>query len=104
MLLDYRGKIYRLGKGEFLERFFEWDENFAEWMAEQGKVEELSSDHWKVLKFLREFYEEKRSVPVLADVINGTGFEEEYINELFKEGFRWACRIAGLPNGGDYKK
>ena len=66
---------------------------------------EMSDDHWEVVNFLREYYQEYQIAPavrVLTKAIKQTLGPEKgnarYLYELFPCGpAKQACKIAGLP-------
>ena len=91
----------------------EWEAARSEWWEQaKGQLEmakldnaELSSAHWEVINFLREYYDEYQIAPavrVLTKAIGKTlGPEKgnsQYLYELFPYGpAKQACKIAGLP-------
>jgi tRNA 2-thiouridine synthesizing protein E len=76
-----------------------WDENIALALAkaEEG-LEELSDEHWKVINYIRGFYEENDIAPMVRKVCKNSGFSLKHIFELFPSGpAKGACKLAGLP-------
>ena len=58
----------------------------------------LTSTHWEIIRFLRDFYETKHNIPTLCEVCEAHGLDLDAFEELFPEGYRrGACRAAGLP-------
>ena len=83
----------------FLRHFEEWSESVAEALAAESGMDGLTGDHWRVIRFLREFYDYNRRPPLNNQIKKGTGFSLLQIEKLFPEGFKYgARRIAGLPN------
>ena len=82
----------------FFWRSVDWHEEVAEALAhEEGFA--LTADHWKVIRFLREFYNYQGRAPLNRQLTKGTGFSMLYIENLFPGGIKnGARRIAGLPN------
>ena len=76
----------------------------AEKMANDDDIE-LSDEHWDVINFLREYYEEYQIAPAVRVLIKAIkksmGPEignNKYMYELFPYGpAKQACKIAGLP-------
>ncbi len=81
-----------------------WSESLADLIAEDEDIE-MSDDHWEVVNFLRNYYEEYQIAPairVLTKAIKKKlGPEKgnsQYLYELFPYGpAKQACKIAGLP-------
>jgi len=81
-----------------------WSEELAGLIAE-GEDIEMGDDHWEVVNFLRNYYEEYQIAPairVLTKAVKKTlGPEKgnsQYLYELFPYGpAKQACKIAGLP-------
>ena len=82
----------------------QWSEDVAKVLASTDNAE-LTQNHWEVLNFLREYYDEYQIAPavrVLTKAIGKTlGAEKgnsEYLYGLFPYGpGKQACKIAGLP-------
>lgn len=75
-----------------------WTEALAAAIAKTEEVEELTEDHWKVINYLREYYQEFGIAPMIRKLCKQTGFKLNYIYELFPSGpAKGACKIAGLP-------
>ena len=81
----------------------DWSEALAESLArEEGIV--LTDAHWTVIRFVREWYEQRRVAPDARHVIKHLaawrGEQSEGRNELFRlfpYGYvKQACRIAGM--------
>jgi tRNA 2-thiouridine synthesizing protein E len=86
-------------EGFFSDKEF-WSVEAAENLAkvhEIGKYS-LSDDHWKVIKFVREYYEKNGRGPAIIKVVKHTGFSLKQICQLFPCGLvKGAYRLAGLP-------
>lgn len=75
-----------------------WNEQLALAIAHTEDVENLTEDHWKVIHYLREYYQEFGIAPMIRKLCKETGFKLKYIYELFPSGpAKGACKIAGLP-------
>ena len=75
-----------------------WSEELAAAIAKTEEVDELTEDHWKVINYLREYYQEFGIAPMIRKLCKQTGFKLNYIYELFPSGpAKGACKIAGLP-------
>jgi len=85
------------------ESFFwdaeDWSEEVAETLARETGLHELTETHWKVIRFLREYYFLNGRSPLNHQLKTGVGMSMLDLEKLFPEGIkRGARRIAGLPN------
>lgn len=80
-----------------------WDESVAAMLADNEGIS-LNEDHWTVLKYMRQFYEEHRVAADARFVIKhlaekcGLGRQaKRRLFELFPYGYvKQACKIAGM--------
>jgi len=79
-----------------------WNEDVAKALATTEGVEDLNPDHWKVVNYLRDYYEKFQVAPMIRKLCKETGFSLKEIYELFPSGpAKGACKVAGLakPTG-----
>jgi len=82
----------------FIQEPDKWSEELALTIAKTEEVEDLTEDHWKVINYLRSYYQEFGIAPMIRKLCKETGFQLKYIYELFPSGpAKGACKIAGLP-------
>jgi TusE/DsrC/DsvC family sulfur relay protein len=83
----------------FLLQPEKWNQTVACWLAQtQEGIAELSEDHWKVIRFLRQYWEQHGLAPMIRLLCQETGFSLRKIYELFPSGpAKGACKVAGLP-------
>ncbi len=75
-----------------------WDERVALALASTEGVNELTDDHWKVVHYLRDYYQQFGVAPMIRKLCKQTGFKLKEIYELFPSGpAKGACKVAGLP-------
>ena len=82
----------------------QWDESVAKEMAKIDNCD-LSQNHWDVINFLREYYEEYQIAPAVRVLTKAIGKKlgadkgnSKYLYELFPYGpAKQACKYAGLP-------
>ena len=61
------GKKVVLDEDCFLQNTEDWDEKIAEWMARELEgIQQLTDDHWKVIRYLREYWETYGSCPPIT--------------------------------------
>ena len=90
------------GEGYLLDPA-DWNEQVAEELARQEQIV-LSAEHWAVIRFMRQYYEQRQIAPDARHVIkflagyrgaSGTGRNDLF--RLFPYGYvKQACRIAGM--------
>lgn len=98
------GNTFAADEEGYLTDISEWNEELAVLIAQDEKIE-MNDDHWEVVKFLREYYEEYQIAPairVLTKAVKKRMGEEKgnskYLYDLFPYGpAKQACKIAGLP-------
>ncbi len=97
--IEKRGKKFEVNEEGFLAYPDEWNEETAEILAgEEEGIDQLTEDHWKVIHYIRDYYNEKNLAPMVRKVCKNTGFKLKYIFELFPSGpAKGACKVAGLP-------
>ena len=88
----------------YLKNSADWSEPLAESIAQREAIT-LTSEHWQVIHFVRDFYTEFNTSPAIRMLVKAMAkkFGEEkgnsrYLFRLFPEGpAKQATKIAGLP-------
>ena len=88
----------------FLVNLTDWTKDIAVEMAKGDDIE-LSEEHWEVIDFLREYYEEYQIAPAVRVLTKAIGKKmgkdkgnSKYLYSLFPYGpGKQGCRFAGLP-------
>lgn len=76
----------------------DWTEAVAAALAGGEGVEELTEEHWKVMHYLRDYYQKFGVAPMIRKLCKETGFPLKKIYDLFPSGpAKGACKLAGLP-------
>jgi tRNA 2-thiouridine synthesizing protein E len=79
----------------------DWNEEIAQVLAQDEDIQ-LSEDHWDAIRFMREFYEERRVAAdarfVIRHLARRMGKDaQKRLFELFPYGYvKQACKIAGM--------
>ena len=82
----------------FIQDPEKWNDAVAQDLAKTEGVESMSEDHWKVVKYLRDYYLKFGMAPMIRKLCKETGFALKQIYELFPSGpAKGACKVAGLP-------
>lgn len=80
----------------------EWNERVALALGSTEDVSELTDDHWKLINYLRDYYQKYGIAPMIRKLCKETGFTLKRVYELFPSGpAKGACKVAGLakPTG-----
>lgn len=104
MPLEIDGKTYETDEEGYLANLSDWKPELAEAMAKADGAD-LSNNHWEVINFLREYYEEYQIAPAVRVLTKAIGKKlgkdkgnSKYLYELFPYGpAKQACKYAGLP-------
>lgn len=79
----------------------DWSETLAEAFARQENIQ-LTTDHWDVIRFMREYHEEHQVIPDARFAIKHLSIRlgkeaRNKLFELFPYGYvKQACKIAGM--------
>lgn len=104
MALEVGGKSVETDEEGYLVNLADWDEEIANELAKSEGVE-MTENHWEVVNFLREYYNEYQIAPAVRVLTKAIGKKlgpekgnSKYLYELFPYGpAKQACKIAGLP-------
>ena len=81
----------------FLTEYDEWGEDIATELAANIGVE-MTDDHWALIKWLREDFQEKGETATTRRVQDGSGFPTKHQFQLFpKKPAQKLAYLAGLP-------
>ncbi len=104
MSIEIEGKSYETDEEGYLANLSDWNHELAEAMARMDGCD-LTENHWEVVNFLREYYEEYQIAPAVRVLTKAIGKRlgkdkgnSKYLYELFPYGpAKQACKYAGLP-------
>ncbi len=102
--IDVAGKSIEVDEEGYLANRDDWNKDIADVMAKADDCE-LTDNHWEVLNFLREYYDEYQIAPAVRVLTKAIGKKlgsdkgnSKYLYELFPYGpAKQACKYAGLP-------
>jgi tRNA 2-thiouridine synthesizing protein E len=102
--IEVSGKTYETDEEGYLINLGEWNEDVANYIAGTENVN-MSEQHWEVVNFLRDYYNEFQIAPAVRVLTKAIGKKlgpekgnSQYLYELFPYGpAKQACKIAGLP-------
>lgn len=82
----------------FLEDPDMWTETACQILAKSEGVDDLTEDHWKIINYLRNYFQTYGVAPMIRKLVKDTGYDLAKIYELFPSGpAKGACKAAGLP-------
>jgi TusE/DsrC/DsvC family sulfur relay protein len=102
--IEVAGKSYETDEEGYLVNLADWNKDVAEYIAKTENVN-MSEQHWEVVNFLREYYDEYQIAPAVRVLTKAIGKKlgpekgnSQYLYDLFPYGpAKQACKIAGLP-------
>lgn len=95
---DHQGVRTTLDPDGFLLHPEEWSRRMARALADADGVPELTDEHWKVMEFVRGYWQEHGVAPMVRLLCRETEMSLKRIYELFPQGpAHGACKYAGLP-------
>jgi len=96
--VEIGGREFEVDGDGFLLQPETWDEDVARLFATTDGTGELTEKHWAVIKYIRQYWQEKDMAPMVRKVCQNSGLRLREVYELFPMGpAKGACRIAGLP-------
>ena len=104
MAIEVNGKSYETDEEGYLVNLSEWDEDVGMELA-KGENIDMTPNHWEVVNFLRDYYNEFQIAPAVRVLTKAIGKKlgpekgnSQYLYELYPYGpAKQACKIAGLP-------
>ena len=72
MAIEVNGKSFETDEEGYLANLNDWEKDVATVMAKEDDIE-LSDDHWEIINFLREYYEEYQIAPAVRVLTKAVG-------------------------------
>ena len=102
--ITVEGKEIEVDEEGYLVNLSDWNKECAVVMSTAEDLE-LKEDHWEIIDFLREYYEEYQIAPAVRVLTKAVAKRmgkdkgnSKYLYELFPYGpGKQACKYAGLP-------
>ena len=102
--IEVGGKTYETDEEGYLTNLADWNTEVANYIAQTENVT-MTEQHWEVVDFLREYYDEYQIAPAVRVLTKAIGKKlgadkgnSQYLYDLFPYGpAKQACKIAGLP-------
>lgn len=104
MAYELNGKSIDHDEEGYITDVGAWSEDIAKMIAQAEGIN-MTEEHWEVINFLREYYNEYQIAPAVrvltkavAKKLGPEKGNNKYLYELFPYGpGKQACKIAGLP-------
>ncbi len=104
MAYNVNGTTVEHDEEGYITQLSDWNKELAQVIAETEDIE-MTDEHWAVVNFLRDYYEEYQIAPAVRVLIKAIKKSmgpdvgnNKYMYELFPYGpAKQACKIAGLP-------
>ncbi|ACD89776.1 MAG: TusE/DsrC/DsvC family sulfur relay protein [Chlorobium limicola] len=105
MSIEVNGATYETDENGYLVNLEDWNEDIAVKLAE-GEEIDLTEEHWSLVRFLRNYYDEYQIAPAVKVLTKAIAAEQgidkkeasEFLYGLFPKGpALQACKVAGLP-------
>jgi len=103
---ELNGKFYETDEDGYLIDISQWDKDVAEFLAKEEGIDELTSKHWDIINYLRDYYREYQIAPMikllLKAIMKLMDMKKRDANKMLYELYpagpaKQACKIAGLP-------
>ncbi|MBI4665845.1 MAG: TusE/DsrC/DsvC family sulfur relay protein [Nitrospinae bacterium] len=104
MAFELDGVSYETDEDGYLLNLDKWNKDVAGYLAQTEGIQ-MTENHWEVVNFLREYYDEYKIAPMIRILTKAIGKKlgpekgnTKYLYELYPGGpAKQACKIAGLP-------
>ena len=104
MAYNVNGTTVEHDEEGYITQLSDWNKELAQVIAETEDIE-MTDEHWAVVNFLRDYYEEYQIAPAVRVLTKAVGKKlgkdkgtSKYLYELFPYGpAKQACKYAGLP-------
>lgn len=102
--IEYAGRKIETDTNGYLIDHNDWNREIALIIAKKELID-LSAEHWELVLFIREFYEEYDTSPAIRVLVKALASKfgahignSRYLQRLFPKGpAKQATKIAGLP-------
>ncbi len=97
-MMEIEGRTFEVDEDGFLRHPDCWDDEVAALFARAEGIEDMTDEHWYIIRYLRDYYLTHNVAPMIRKLVQDTGFKLKKIYELFPTGpAKGACKVAGLP-------
>jgi tRNA 2-thiouridine synthesizing protein E len=94
---EIAGKQIDVNTEGYLTDFSQWSKEVAQAIATEEEVGELNDEHWKVLKYLQDYFGENGTMPSIRKLKKAGIVDTKTLYSLFPGGpLKKSSKIAGL--------
>jgi len=94
----YADREVELNDEGFFVDASQWSEEMVPALAVAEGIDDLTDDHWTVIRFMRKEFDEKGTGPTVRALGKTSGVTVKQLYKLFPKGpAKVAARIAGIP-------
>jgi tRNA 2-thiouridine synthesizing protein E len=94
----YAGHTVPVSDDGFFTDPSQWTEEMAPEIAKAEGIDQLTGQHWQVIKFMRHEYEEKGTGPTVRVLGKTSGVSIKELYQLFPKGpAKIAAKVSGIP-------
>ncbi len=105
MQAEVNGNTIQLSEAGWLENLDEWSEDLAVEISKNERIDELTEEHWDIIKEARTYFQDNGTVceprsfsKIMKKKYGKDRSDQKYIYSLFPTGLiKCANKIAGLP-------
>jgi tRNA 2-thiouridine synthesizing protein E len=86
----------------FMAQPDQWTEDVAKALAASEGVADMTDEHWRLVRYLRDYYTKNGVAPMVRKVCKDMKMDNKQLYVLFPSGpAKGACKVAGLakPTG-----
>lgn len=80
---NFSGRLVEVDQEGFLTSPDQWDEELAAVLAEKAGVDDLTDEHWRAIRFVRDDAEAQGQSPTLRRMQQAGGFDIKQLFVLF---------------------
>ena len=92
------GRTYEVDEDGFMQEPELWNEEVAKDLARTENVNEMTEEHWTLVRYIRSYYMQHGIAPMVRKLSRETGFTPDKMYQLFPSGpALGAGKVAGLP-------
>lgn len=97
-VISFKKKEFEISEEGYLKLFASWSEEFSHAIARQEGIEDLTDEHWRVIRYVRAYYAKHGIAPMILKLQRDLQLSIWRLHELFPTtSERAICKIAGLP-------
>ncbi len=96
--IELGGRTFTVDAEGFLQQPELWNDEVARLFATTEGITDMSDQQWAVVRYIREYWVEHKSAPMIRKLCQATDTNLRTIYKLFPSGpAKGACKVAGLP-------